>query len=122
MYETMPETVPQTMPETMTESITPNVQRAERANKILGIVIGGFMVTIGGFVAMQNFDSVKLPNTNKMWADAWKKKLSKPMDLPEFKSENGIDWSDPKNDPNKLSEQPWAQESPLFRQYSSGRR
>jgi hypothetical protein len=30
------------------------------------------------------------------------------------KAEGGIDWSDPKNDPNKLAEQPWAKENPLF--------
>jgi hypothetical protein len=94
--------------------MTQQDQRTDRANTIVGMLVGCVLLGVGGFVLLQNSASVKLPDRNKLWADAWKKKLSKPWEMP--KAEGAIDWSDPKNDPNKLADQPWAKPSPLFDQ------
>jgi hypothetical protein len=94
------------------DQMTEQDQRTDRANTIVGMAMGCVLLGVGGFVLLQNSASLKLPDRNKLWADAWKKKLSKPWEMP--KAEGAIDWSDPKNDPNKLAEQPWAKENPLF--------
>jgi len=77
-------------------------QRAERTNTIATLLVGCVLLGIGGFVLVQNSASFKLPDNNKLWADTWKKKVLKPWDPPKF--EPTIDWSDPKNDPNKIAE------------------
>jgi hypothetical protein len=77
-------------------------QRTDRTNKIVTLVVGCVLLGIGGFVLVQNSARFKLPDNNKLWADAWKKKVLKPWDMP--KPEPLIDWSDPKNDPNKIAE------------------
>jgi hypothetical protein len=94
--------------------MTQQDQRTDRTNTIVGMLVGCVLLGFGGFLLLQNSASLKLPDNNKLWADAWKSKLSKPYELP--KAEGAIDWSDPKNDPNKLSEQPWAKENPLFQE------
>jgi hypothetical protein len=106
----------------MPGTIAHHDQQTERTNKLVGTVVGCVVLTVVGFLALQNVDSLKglkLPDRNKLWADAWKKELSKPTELPDFKG-NTIDWSDPKNDPSKLAEQPWAKGSPLFQQQPLG--
>ncbi|HXY34620.1 MAG TPA: hypothetical protein VEI07_10360 [Planctomycetaceae bacterium] len=77
-------------------------QRADRTNTIATLLVGCVLLGIGGFVLVQNSASFKLPDNNKLWADTWKKKVLKPWDPPKF--EPTIDWSDPKNDPNKIAE------------------
>ncbi len=89
-------------------------RRADRTNTIVGMVVGCVLLGVVGFLLLQNTASVKLPDNNQAWASAWKKKLSKNWEMP--KAEGAIDWSDPKNDPNKLGEQPWAKENPIFQQ------
>jgi hypothetical protein len=79
--------------------------RTDRTNKIVTSVVGCVLLGIGGVVAFTNIDTLKglkVPDRNKMWADAWHKQLSKPLDL--HVQEPLIDWSDPKNDPNKMAE------------------
>ncbi|HEV8000030.1 MAG TPA: hypothetical protein VGP63_09130 [Planctomycetaceae bacterium] len=81
-------------------------RQTERTNRIIGTVVASALLAGGGFLAWQNADTlkgVKLPDRNKLWADTWKKQLSKPLDLPEQKPL--IDWSDPKYDPSKLGTQ-----------------
>ncbi len=94
--------------------MTEQDQRTDRANTIVGMAVGCVLLGVGGFLLLQNSASIKLPDRNQVWANAWKKKLSKPWEMP--KAEGGIDWSDPKNDPNKLAEQPWAKENPILQQ------
>jgi hypothetical protein len=96
------------------DQLTQQVRRADKANTIVGILFGCVLLGVGGFYLLQNAASLKLPDNNKLWADAWKKRVSKPWEMP--KAEGGIDWSDPKNDPNKLAEQPWAKENPIFQE------
>jgi hypothetical protein len=86
----------------MSGQMTQQDQRTDRTNKIITAVVGCVLLGVAGFVALQNRDSFKLPDRNKMWADAWKKKIAKPMDLPEFQPV--VDWSDPKNDPSKMGQ------------------
>jgi hypothetical protein len=94
------------------DQLTTQDRRADRANTIVGTLLGCLLLGVGGFLLLQNSASLKLPDSNKLWADTWKKKLSNRWEMP--KAEGGIDWSDPKNDPNKLGEQPWARENPIF--------
>ncbi len=87
----------------MPENNTHPDRQTERTNRIVGTVVACALLAGGGFSAWQNADTVKgfkAPNRNKMWADTWKKQLSKPLDLPEQKPL--IDWSDPKFDPSNL--------------------
>src|SRR5580700_9609548 len=84
------------------DQMTDQDYRTDRTNKIVTLLVGCVLLGIGGFVVVQNSASFKLPDKNKLWADAWKKKLSKPWELPQH--EPLIDWSDPKNDPNKMAE------------------
>ena len=86
----------------VSNQMTDQDRRADRANKMVGIVIGCVLLGVGGFVLLQNSASFKLPDNNKLWADSWKKKILKPYEPPKF--EQTIDWSDPKNDPNKMAE------------------
>jgi len=90
---------------TVSNQMTEQDYRTDRTNKIVTSLVGCGLLGIGGFLAYQNMDSVKnlkVPDNKKLWADSWKKKLSKPWEMP--KAEGAIDWSDPKNDPNKMAE------------------
>jgi hypothetical protein len=99
---------------TTSNQMTQEDRRADKTNTIVGMAMGCVLVGVGGYVLLQNMASVKLPDSNEAWASTWNKKLSKNWEMP--KPEGGIDWSDPKNDPNKLAQQPWAQPNPLFEQ------
>jgi hypothetical protein len=94
--------------------MTQQDRRADKANTLVGMVIGCVLLAVGGFLLLQNTASVKLPDNNQAWAGAWKKKLSKHWEMP--KAEGQIDWSDPKYDMNKVGEQSWAKENPIFQQ------
>jgi hypothetical protein len=98
----------------VSNQMTQQDQRTDRANTIVGMVVGCVLLGVGGFVLLQNSASLKLPSRDKLWADAWRKELAKSREMP--KAEGAIDWSDPKYDPNKLTEQPWAKENPLFQE------
>jgi hypothetical protein len=98
----------------LSNQMTQRDLRTDRANTIVGMLVGCVLLGVGGFVLLQNSASLKLPSRDKLWADAWKKELSKPREMP--KAEGAIDWTDPKYDPNKLSEQPWAKENPIFQE------
>jgi|GEM_PF-6912310 hypothetical protein len=99
---------------TTSNQMTPEDRRADKTNTIVGMAMGCVLLGVGGYVLLQNMASVKLPDNNKAWASTWKKKLAKNWEMP--KAEGQIDWSDPKNDPNKLAEQPWAKPNPIFQQ------
>ncbi len=96
----------------ISNQMTQRDQRADKTNTIVGMVVGFVLLGVGGFVLLQNSASIQLPDNNKAWAGAWKKKLAKNWETP--KAEGQIDWSDPKNDPSKLAEQSWAQPNPIF--------
>jgi hypothetical protein len=79
--------------------------RTDRTNKIVTSVVGCVLLGIAGIVAFSNVDTLKglkVPDRNDLWAKALKKKVLKPWEPPKF--EPTIDWSDPKNDPNKIAE------------------
>jgi hypothetical protein len=86
----------------ISNQMTEQDQRTDRTNKIVTLLVGCVLLGIGAFVLVQNGASLKLPDNNKLWADTWKKKVLKPWDPPKF--DPTIDWSDPKNDPNKMAE------------------
>jgi hypothetical protein len=96
------------------DQLTEQDQRTDRANTIVSMLVGSVLLGIGGVVLWQNSATLKVPDRNKLWADTWKKQLSKPWEMP--KAEGAIDWSDPKNDPSKLASQPWAQPNPIFQE------
>lgn len=101
------------------DQMTDQDYRTDRTNKIVTLLVGCVLLGIGGFVVVQNSASFKLPDKNKLWADAWKKKLSKPWELPQH--DPLIDWSDPKNNPTKMWEQPWMKQQ-LEQQHEFQRR
>jgi hypothetical protein len=84
----------------MSAQMTQQDLRTDRTNKIITAVVGCGLLGFAGFIALQNRDSIQLPDRNKLWADTWKKKIAKPMDMPEFKP--AVDWSDPKYDPARM--------------------
>jgi hypothetical protein len=79
-------------------------QRLAELNRALTCVVGGGLLAVVAFTAVQNKESLQIPDRNKLWADFWKKELSKPSGLPEFKPIE-TEFSDVKFDPEMLQPQ-----------------
>lgn len=82
-------------------------RQAEQFGRWMSGIVGCVVVTIGGFFAYSNRDSLKVdvPDRNKMWADAWKKKLSDKSGVPEFKGSVVGNFEGVKLDPAMLQPQ-----------------
>ena len=50
--------------------MTQQDQRTDRTNTIVGMLVGCVLLGFGGFLLLQNSASLKLPDNNKLWADA----------------------------------------------------
>ena len=53
------------------------------AISLCALIVGCVLLGFGGFLLLQNSASLKLPDNNKLWADTWKKKLTKPWEMPK---------------------------------------
>jgi hypothetical protein len=57
-----------------------------RANQILSAVVACAVLGVGGVMAYQNRDALKVPDRNAAWAGFWTKKLSDNSRIPKFDS------------------------------------
>ncbi len=73
-------------------------EQTANVNRLMTRIVGCVLLVFIGFVAIQNRDSLKIPDRNKLWADYWKKELSKPSGLPDFKSPVSTEFSELKFD------------------------
>jgi len=74
---------------------TNNDRLVHRVNQILSGVVACAVLGVGGVMAYQNRDAVKVPDKNAAWAGFWTKKLSKSSELPKFdcpEAPTTIDW------------------------------
>jgi hypothetical protein len=78
-----------------------------RANQILSAVVASAVLGVGGVMAYQNRDAVKVPDRNAAWAGVWTKKLSDNSRIPKFNDPEApttIDWEKVKfYDPSKTT-------------------
>jgi hypothetical protein len=62
-----------------------NDNRLADLNRKASCIVGGLFLAVVGFLLISERSNLQLPDRNKLWADYWKKELSKRSGLPEMK-------------------------------------
>ncbi len=74
------------MSDANTPKPNPNDDGLARLNQMLSGAVACVVLLVGGALAYQNKESLKLPDRKQAWAGFWKKKLEDKRGLPDFNS------------------------------------